>query len=62
MSGHLAKYDVAVQDDPLAGVLLLAGWLRSDWRPLFASSHDASSATFVRAKRSVKLGATPKLL
>lgn len=36
MSGHLAKYDVAVQDDPLAGVLLLVGWLRSDWRPLFA--------------------------
>lgn len=36
MCSYLAKYDVAVQDDPLAGVLLLAGWLRSDWRPLFA--------------------------
>ncbi len=31
--GYLARYDAA---DPATGVALLAGWLRSDWRELFA--------------------------
>jgi cytochrome P450 len=31
--GYLARYDAA---DPAAGIALLAGWLRTEWRELFA--------------------------
>ncbi|MDX6741257.1 cytochrome P450 [Actinocorallia sp. A-T 12471] len=34
--GYLAKYDALQQSDPGAALALLAGWLRTDWRPLFA--------------------------
>ncbi|WP_110554885.1 cytochrome P450 [Actinocorallia populi] len=34
--GYLARYDALQQADPAAALMLLAGWLRTDWRPLFA--------------------------
>ncbi|GAB2837864.1 cytochrome P450 [Actinocorallia aurea] len=34
--GYLAKYDALQQSDPAAALGLLAAWLRTDWRPLFA--------------------------
>ncbi|WP_262402750.1 cytochrome P450 [Actinomadura sp. CNU-125] len=34
--GYLQQYDTAVRRDPAAAPALVAGWLRTDWRPLFA--------------------------
>lgn len=34
--GYLARYDALRQTDPAAALMLLAGWLRTDWRDLFA--------------------------
>ncbi|MCD0449601.1 cytochrome P450 [Actinocorallia sp. API 0066] len=34
--GYLAQYDALQQTDPAAALGLLTGWLRTDWRPLFA--------------------------
>jgi cytochrome P450 len=34
--GYLARYDALRQTDPGAALMLLAGWLRTDWRDLFA--------------------------
>ncbi|RAY11000.1 cytochrome P450 [Actinomadura craniellae] len=34
--GYLARYEAAAARDPMAGLGLLAGWLRAEWRPLFA--------------------------
>ncbi|GAA0969476.1 cytochrome P450 [Actinocorallia libanotica] len=33
--GYLARYDALRQTDPAAALMLLAGWLRTDWRDLF---------------------------
>lgn len=44
--GYLRRYDAAVRRDPAAAPALLAGWLRTDWRPLFAE---------LRARRPVLL-------
>lgn len=35
-NGYLDQYDAAAGKDPLGAIALLTGWLRSDWRPLFA--------------------------
>ena len=48
--GYLARYDALRRTDPPAALALLAGWLRTDWRPLFAE---------LRARRPVL--ATPGL-
>jgi cytochrome P450 len=34
--GYLDRYETAAESDPLQGLALLAGWLRTEWRPLFA--------------------------
>ncbi|MFF5262910.1 cytochrome P450 [Actinomadura viridis] len=34
--GYLGRYEAAAARDPAYGPALLAGWLRSEWRPLFA--------------------------
>ncbi|GAA2404918.1 cytochrome P450 [Actinomadura vinacea] len=34
--GHLDRYEAAAERDPLEGLALLSGWLRTEWRPLFA--------------------------
>ncbi|QFG20510.1 cytochrome P450 [Actinomadura sp. WMMB 499] len=34
--GYLRRYEEAVRRDPAAAPALIAGWLRTDWRPLFA--------------------------
>ncbi|TDD82675.1 cytochrome P450 [Actinomadura rubrisoli] len=34
--GYLDKYEAAAEEDPMGALALLTGWLRTDWRPLFA--------------------------
>lgn len=34
--GYLDRYEAAAEGDPMGGIALLTGWLRTDWRPLFA--------------------------
>ncbi|GAA4056739.1 cytochrome P450 [Actinomadura miaoliensis] len=34
--GYLDRYEAAAERDPMRGPALLAGWLRTEWRPLFA--------------------------
>ncbi|MDL4775243.1 MULTISPECIES: cytochrome P450 [Thermomonosporaceae] len=34
--GYLDRYETAAERDPLQGLGLLAGWLRAEWRSLFA--------------------------
>ncbi|WP_242904824.1 cytochrome P450 [Actinomadura terrae] len=34
--GYVGRYDAAAAKDPADALALLAGWLRTDWRPLFA--------------------------
>ncbi|GGV24597.1 hypothetical protein GCM10010182_53990 [Actinomadura cremea] len=33
--GYLQQYEAALRRDPAAAPALIAGWLRTDWRPLF---------------------------
>ncbi|MFC5749816.1 cytochrome P450 [Actinomadura rugatobispora] len=34
--GYVDRYEAAAEGDPLQALALLAGWLRTEWRPLFA--------------------------